>query len=128
MFYGSLTVGRMISGFVSMRMNDAWLIRTSLFTIVAGAGMTLLTSSVFLSTSGLAVIGLGCAPIYPALLHQTPRRFGATWAPVLMGIQMAVAYTGSTFLPPLFGLLTPRAPVASPDDRPSLCFGDARLH
>lgn len=106
LFYGSLTVGRIVAGFVSMKMSDARLIRLSLLIILAGAGALLIPWSHGLSLLGLAVVGLGCAPIYPAMLHQTPGRFGAELAPVLMGMQMAVAYTGSTFLPPAFGLVT----------------------
>jgi len=50
-------------------------------------------------------VGLGCAPIFPCMLHETPERFGAANAQAVMGFQMAVAYIGATFLPPLFGFI-----------------------
>lgn len=105
-FYGSLTLGRILSGFLSMKMSEPSLIRSGLLAIVLGAVSMLSFESAIVSTLSFAIVGLGCAPIYPAMLHQTPRRFGAEWAPVLMGMQMAVAYTGATLLPPLFGLVT----------------------
>ncbi len=55
--------------------------------------------------AGLIITGLGCAPVYPCIIHQTPRNFGAENSQAIIGIQMASAYTGSTFMPPLFGLL-----------------------
>lgn len=65
-----------------------------------------------LSLSGLILIGLGLAPIYPGLLHETPTRFGKENAARLIGYQMAVAYTGTTLIPPLFGLLSVRTSIA----------------
>ena len=55
--------------------------------------------------AGFFFIGLGCAPIYPSLLHETPDNFGGEHSQSIMGIQMACAYVGTTFMPPLFGLL-----------------------
>ena len=55
---------------------------------------------------GLVLIGLGCAPIYPAMLHQTPKTFGEENSQVMMGIQMASAYIGSSLMPPVFGFLS----------------------
>ena len=54
------------------------------------------------------MIGFGCAPIYPAMLHDTPQRFGKEVAQQMMGVQMAVSYTGSVVLPPLFGFVAPK--------------------
>lgn len=106
LFYGSLTVGRFISGFVAMKMSNAWLIRAGLLTILAGAGVMFLPVGGAIPLVGFGLVGLGCAPIYPAMIHETPRRFGEDVAAGLIGIQMGVAYTGSTFLPPAFGLVT----------------------
>lgn len=58
------------------------------------------------SLVGLVLIGLGCAPIYPSIIHETPRSFGAENSQAIIGIQMASAYTGTTLMPPLFGFLT----------------------
>lgn len=103
-YYGSITVGRFLSGFLSLRLTNRQLIR-------AGQGTALVGSLLFflpldgLMLTGFILIGLGLAPIYPAMLHETPVRFGRDAAKRLMGIQMAFAYSGSTFLPPLFGVL-----------------------
>ena len=104
-FFGSLTLGRMVSGFLSIEMSEAALVRSGLLTIVAGGVVMFAFAAPAMAIFSLAG-GAGFAPIYPAMLHQTPRRFGPEWAPTLMGIQMAVAYTGATFLPPLFGWIT----------------------
>lgn len=106
LFYGSLTLGRALSGFLSMKMSEASLVRWGLLVVVAGGFVMLAFPSPGPAMASLALVGLGCAPIYPAMLHQTPGRYGQDWAPVLMGIQMAVAYTGATLLPPLFGWVT----------------------
>ena len=58
--------------------------------------------------AGLILIGFGCAPIYPGIIHNTPFQFGQENAKAVIGIQMASAYVGSTFVPPLFGLLAER--------------------
>lgn len=61
--------------------------------------------SAYFQLAGLLMIGLGCAPIYPAMLHETPNRFGKEVSQGIMGIQMAFAYIGSTIMPPVFGFL-----------------------
>lgn len=106
LFYGSLTVGRLVSGFVALKKSDAWLIRTSLVLVLIGAGVLLLTMSDAAAMAGFALVGLGCAAIYPAMLHQTPERFAPDMVPNVMGMQMAVAYAGSLLLPPAFGWVT----------------------
>jgi len=55
--------------------------------------------------AGFVLVGFGCAPLFPCMLHETPARFGVTHAPAIMGFQMAVAYIGATFMPPLFGFV-----------------------
>ena len=64
------------------------------------------------SLIGFVVTGLGCAPIYPCIIHSTPDNFGAENSGSIIGIQMASAYVGSTFMPPLFGLLGNRISFA----------------
>lgn len=105
LFYGSLTFGRFVSGFASMRMSNPGLIRAGLWTILAGMAVMFIPVGGVVPLVGFALVGLGCAPIYPAMLHETPRRFGEA-AVSLIGIQMGVAYTGTTFLPPAFGWIT----------------------
>ena len=63
------------------------------------------TDEFFLAAAAFVIIGLGCAPIYPCIIHSTPNNFGAENSGAIIGIQMASAYVGSTFVPPLFGLL-----------------------
>jgi fucose permease len=104
LFYGGITLGRFINGFLTLKLNNKSLIRLGQGIIVVGA-ILLPLPKVFLLT-GLVLTGLGCAPIYPCMLHETPARFGKENAAKLMGIQMAVAYPSFTFLPPLFGFVT----------------------
>jgi len=109
LFYGSLTAGRILSGFASMRVSGEWMIRASLIVILAGAAHLVFSSpSAAATLLGFALVGLGCAAIFPMMLHLTPQRFGARWAPVMMGAQMGTAYTGAMFLPPAFGFGTER--------------------
>ena len=61
---------------------------------------------------GLILVGVGCGPIYPSLLHETPVNFGADISQSIMGMQMACAYTGSTLVPPLFGILAEHVSIA----------------
>ncbi|WP_098743660.1 MFS transporter [Paenibacillus sp. EZ-K15] len=105
MYYGGITFGRFITGFVTLRLNNRTLIRAGQVTAIAGAVLLLLPLHSYLSLIGLIVIGLGLAPIFPCLLHETPARFGKAQSSRIMGYQMAVAYTGTTILPPLFGIV-----------------------
>ncbi|MDU0205990.1 MFS transporter [Paenibacillus sp. MAH-36] len=110
LYYGGITVGRLITGFITMKVHNRVLIRCGQIIAIAGGVMLLLPlPQVFLV--GLILIGIGLAPIYPGLLHETPARFGRENSPKLMGFQMAVAYTGTTFLPPLFGLLATQTTI-----------------
>lgn len=108
-FYLGITVGRFLCGFVADRMGDKALIR--LGSGIAGAGilLVLLPFPVTMpALLGLVIIGFGCAPVYPAIIHSTPFYFGKENSQALIGIQMACAYVGSTFMPPLFGTLAAR--------------------
>ena len=108
-FYLGITVGRFLCGFVADRMGDKALIR--LGGGIAGAGILLVLLPFPVTTPallGLVIIGFGCAPVYPAIIHSTPFYFGKENSQALIGIQMACAYVGSTFMPPLFGTLAAR--------------------
>lgn len=111
-FFCSITVGRLISGFIAMKVNNKTIIRTSEMIILAGTILLLLPVSNTFSLVGFIFIGLGCAPIYPCMLHETPVRFGREEAQSIMGFQMAVAYSGTTFLPPLFGFIVSNTSIA----------------
>jgi fucose permease len=104
LYYMGITIGRLISGFLAMKVNNKNMIRIGQILALSGTCLLLLPIQSVVQMIGLMMIGLGCAPIYPAMLHDTPNRFGKEMSQGIMGIQMAVAYVGSTFVPPLFGL------------------------
>lgn len=105
-FYGSITLGRLISGFVTMKISNKNLIRIGGITVFIGAVFMLFSFTNIFALIGFILIGLGCAPIFPCMLQETPARFGKENAQAIMGFQMAVAYTGSTLLPPAFGFIS----------------------
>lgn len=113
LFYLGITLGRFISGFVTDRLGNRNMIRIGLAIITVGLLAVILPVKIgFVTLAGLALIGLGCAPIYPCIIHETPRNFGAENSQAIIGIQMASAYTGSTFMPPIFGLLASITTIA----------------
>lgn len=105
LFYLGITVGRLICGFITDRLGDRAMVRLGQGIIGLGVLLLLLPFGQQATLVGLVLVGLGCAPIYPSLLHATPVSFGAENSQAIMGMQMASAYVGSTFMPPLFGLL-----------------------
>ncbi|MFC4104160.1 MFS transporter [Paenibacillus xanthanilyticus] len=104
-YYLGITVGRFVTGFITFKVSNRQLIRSGQLTAMAGALLLLLPLPSAFALVGLIVIGLGLAPIFPCMLHETPVRFGKRHSQTIMGYQMAMAYTGSTFLPPFFGFL-----------------------
>lgn len=106
-YYLGITLGRFLNGFLSSHFEGRSLVRGGQAMILLGIALMFLPFPI-LSLAGLVIIGLGCAPIYPTLLHETPRRFGAENSASLMGLQMATAYVGLTLMPPLLGLLVDR--------------------
>ncbi len=104
LFYLGITVGRAISGFITMKLNDRNMIRLGLGVITVGSVVLLIPTSVdVVSLIGLVLVGLGCAPIYPCVIHSTPDYFGADKSQAVIGVQMASAYVGSCVAPPVFG-------------------------
>ncbi len=106
LFYIGITIGRFLSGFIADRLGERRIIEVG--TIVLLSGIILLSlpiASHIAAVTAFIVIGLGAAPIYPAIIHSTPTNFGAKNSPAIVGIEMASAYIGTTFMPPLFGLL-----------------------
>jgi fucose permease len=108
MYYGGITIGRFFSGFLTMRFTGTQLIRAGLCVIVVGAALLLAPLPGAVSLGALLLIGLGCSPIYPSMIHLTPERFGAENSAKIIGLQMATAYTGSTFMPPVIGFIAAR--------------------
>lgn len=104
LFFIGITVGRFLSGFVTDKVGDNQMIRLGI--VIAFVGIVAIAIPVKpVSLVGFVIIGLGCAPIYPCIIHSTPDNFGAENSQGIIGIQMASAYVGSTFIPPLFGLI-----------------------
>ena len=110
LFYLGITIGRFISGFISDKLGDKLLIRYGLVLILFGivlVGLPMGTS--ITSLIGLVIIGLGCAPVYPSIIHATPTNFGSSNSQAIIGVQMASAYIGTTLMPPFFVLLAKRS-------------------
>jgi fucose permease len=108
LYYGGITAGRFCSGFAAAKLSGPGLIRLGCSVSLSGVIILMLPGPAICSLAGFTLIGLGCAPFYPAMIHETPARFGEKNSQAAMGLQMASAYIGSTFLPPLAGLLLQR--------------------
>ena len=106
LFYIGITAGRLVSGFVTDKLGDRKMILAGSTVLLVGIILLALpVGTEWLAIAAFVVIGLGCAPIYPCMIHSTPGNFGQENSGAIIGIQMASAYIGSTFMPPLFGLL-----------------------
>ena len=106
LFFLGITFGRFLNGFIADRMGDKTMIRVGVAVMLTGMLMVMLpVGPDIFALTGLVIFGLGCAPVYPSIIHSTPYNFGAENSQAIIGIQMASAYTGSTFMPPLFGLI-----------------------
>lgn len=105
LFYLGITTGRAVSGWIAPHLGDDGMIRLGLWGIGLGLAALLLPGPAAVSLAGLVIIGLGCAPIYPSIIHSTPAHFGAHRSQAVIGVQMASAYVGSMAMPPLFGLM-----------------------
>lgn len=104
LFYVGITIGRAISGFITMKLSDRNMIRLGQGIIMLGLIVLLVPTSIdAVSLVGLVLVGLGCAPIYPCVIHSTPEYFGADKSQAIIGVQMASAYVGSCVAPPVFG-------------------------
>ena len=105
LFFAGIMIGRFLSGFLTFKWNDKQMIYLGFGIILSGIiCLTLLEGEAF-ALAGLLLIGLGCAPIYPCLIHATPLHFGAWRSQAVIGVQMAGAYVGTSLMPPFFGLI-----------------------
>ena len=111
-FFIGITIGRGICGFITMKLNDTQMVRMGQIIVLAGVVILLLPLSATVSLLGFVMIGLGCAPIYPSIIHSTPEHFGADKSQAIIGIQMASAYVGTCLMPPLFGLIAENISVS----------------
>lgn len=105
LFYIGITVGRALGGFLTMKFNDTQMIRLGQGFIVLGIVLLLLPLGSASALAGLVIVGLGCAPIYPSVIHSTPEHFGADKSQAVIGVQMASAYVGTCLMPPVFGFI-----------------------
>ena len=105
LFYLGITAGRAASGFLTLKLNDTQMIRLGESVIAVGMAALLLPLGDAAALAGLVLLGVGCAPIYPSIIHSTPAHFGPDRSQALIGVQMAVAYVGTCLAPPLFGLI-----------------------
>ena len=105
LFFLGITLGRAISGFITIKLSDASMIRLGFIITAVGIVLLCIPGGHFCAVTGVLLVGLGCAPIYPCMMHATPEHFGAANSQALMGIQTASAYIGTAFMPPLFGLI-----------------------
>ena len=112
MFLIGLTIGRGISGFITYKLNDTNMIRLGEGIMILGVVIMVLPLGQYTALVGLMLFGLGCAPIYPCVIHSTPDHFGAENSQAIIGVQMAAAYVGICVMPPLFGLIANYITVA----------------
>lgn len=105
LFCIGITAGRFVSGFLTMRFSDRQMIRGGQTLIITGIVVLVLPLGSMAAVAGLVMIGLGCAPVYPCIIHSTPACFGPERSQALIGVQMASAYVGTCLMPPLFGLI-----------------------
>lgn len=105
MFYIGITVGRFISGFLTMKFNDKQMIRLGFAVLCVGVGILFLPLSEYVALAGFILVGMGCAPIYPCIIHSTPDIFGADKSQAIIGVQMASAYVGTLLMPAVFGII-----------------------
>ncbi|MDK7667178.1 MFS transporter [Cytobacillus oceanisediminis] len=110
-YFAGITIGRFITGFITFKVNNRTLIRMGQILALAGAILLFLPFTSVFALAGFVLVGLGLAPIFPCMLHETPARFGKKHSQTIMGYQMAVAYTGSTFLPPVLGFIASHSTI-----------------
>ncbi len=108
LFYGAITLGRLLSGFATAKFSDATLIRTGHIICIIGTVITMLPFSATVAMVGIFLIGFGTSPIYPSMIHETPIRYGTDRSQAVIGLEMAFAYIGSTLFPSFFGSIAGR--------------------
>ena len=112
MFYIGITAGRFASGFITAKLNDKQMIRLGMSILSIGVIVLFLPLSEYVALAGFILVGIGCAPIYPCIIHSTPDIFGADKSQAIVGVQMASAYVGSLLMPSVFGIVANHITVA----------------
>ncbi len=105
LFYLGITIGRGICGFISMRFNDIQMIRAGSFMMAVGVCVLLVPFGQYTPFIGIAMIGLGSAPVFPSIIHSTPKYFGTQNSQAVTGLIIAMAYAGTLTMPALFGVI-----------------------
>ena len=105
LFFIGITVGRGVNGFLTLKLSDKTLIRIGQVFILVGIIFVFIPNVNILTIIGFVIIGLGCAPVYPSIIHMTPSLFGEDKSQAMIGVQMASAYIGSCIAPPIYGLI-----------------------
>ena len=103
LFFLGITAGRGVSGFIAMRLKPRQMVRLGQTLMAAAGVLLLLAPGTAVSLAGILLMGLGCAPVYPNIVQDTPRNYGAENSQAVIGVQMAFAYVGSLFMPTIFG-------------------------
>ena len=112
MFYIGITIGRFVCGFITAKLNDKQMIRLGMAILAFGVVILFLPLSEYVALVGFILVGIGCAPIYPCIIHSTPEIFGADKSQAIVGVQMASAYLGSLIMPSVFGVIANHISVA----------------
>lgn len=112
LFFLGITAGRALCGFLTLKLNDTQMVHMGIGFIAIGIAALLLPLGETATLAGLLLIGFGCAPIYPSIIHATPSHFGADKSQAIIGVQMASAYIGNCLMPPLFGVLANHTTIA----------------
>ena len=112
MFYIGITFGRFINGFLAMKLSDKVLIRIGVSVVAVGIALLFIPLNSTFALLGFLVIGFGCAPIYPCIIHMTPDVFGEDKSQAMIGVQMAFAYIGFLVMPPLFGIIAEKVSIS----------------
>ena len=105
LFFIGITAGRAFSGFLTVKLNDTQMIRLGQGFMLSGIVLLFLPFGSVITLLGFLFIGLGCAPVYPSIIHSTPEHFGVDKSQAMIGVQMASAYVGTCIMPPIFGFL-----------------------
>lgn len=105
LYFAGITIGRFAGGFLTVKYSDSRMIRLGIGGILAGILLLLLPFGKVTALFGLLMAGLGCAPIYPSMIHATPGNFGKDCSQAMIGVQMAAAYLGTCLMPPVFGVI-----------------------
>ncbi len=106
LIFGGLMLGRFISGLISNKLGDRLLIRIGIIVELFGILLVAIPSAGYkVAAVGFVIIGTGMGPVYPSIQHMAPENFGKRYSAAAIGLQMASAYVGSTFMPTVFGII-----------------------